>query len=57
LAVAQKVTKKAGATAVFCDASRVAKSPALLGFAGLRRQYIHVLLRKRGDPSPRPLRA
>jgi len=28
--------------------------PALLARAGLLRQYIHVLLRKRGDPSPRP---
>ena len=28
--------------------------PALLARTGLLRQYIHVLLRKRGDPSPRP---
>jgi hypothetical protein len=28
--------------------------PALLGAAGLLRQYVRVLLRNRGDPSPRP---
>ena len=28
--------------------------PALLARAGLLRQYIRVLLRQRGDPSPRP---
>ena len=31
---------------MFCRASCAAKSPALLGVAGLRRQYVHVLLRK-----------
>ena len=30
------------------------KSPALLGATGLLRQYVHVLLSNRGDPSPRP---
>jgi hypothetical protein len=39
---------------VFCRASCAAKSPALLAFAGSLRQYIPVLLRTRGDPSPRP---
>ena len=55
LAVAPKSNQKGLAPdAVFCRASCAAKSPALLAFAGLLRQYIHVLLRKRGDPSPRP---
>jgi len=49
-----KVTKRLGATAVIRFASCESNCPALLGVAGLRRQYIHVLLRKRGDPSPRP---
>ena len=35
-------------------ASCESDSPALLASAGLRRQYIPVLLRRRGDPSPRP---
>jgi hypothetical protein len=39
---------------VFRFASCESESPALLGAAGLLRQYVHVLLRKRGDPSPRP---
>jgi hypothetical protein len=39
---------------VFCRASCAAKCPVLLASAGLLRQYIPVLLRKRGDPSPRP---
>jgi len=30
------------------------KSPALLVATGLLRQYVHVLLSNRGDPSPRP---
>jgi hypothetical protein len=39
---------------MFCGASCAAKSPALLVAAGLLRQYVHVLLRNRDDPSPRP---
>ena len=41
-------------TTVVRFASCESNCPVLLGVAGLRRQYIHVLLRKRGDPSPRP---
>ena len=29
-------------------------TPVLLGAPGLLRQYVHVLLSNRGDPSPRP---
>jgi hypothetical protein len=38
------------------DASReISRSPLRFSPApGSRRQYIHVLLRERGDPSPRP---
>jgi len=39
---------------VLCGASCAAKCPVLLGATGLLRQYIHVLLSNRGDPSPRP---
>jgi hypothetical protein len=53
--IAQKVTKKARRRGRwFCRASCAAKSPALLADAGLLRQYIPILLRNRGDPSPRP---
>jgi len=40
--------------AVVWFASGEPNYPALLARTGLLRQYIHVLLRKRGDPSPRP---
>ena len=40
--------------AVVWFASGEPNFPALLARAGLLRQYVHVLLRKRGDPSPRP---
>jgi hypothetical protein len=40
--------------AVFCRASCAAIYPAHLAYAGVLRQYIRVLLRQRGEPSPRP---
>jgi len=40
--------------AVVWFASGEPNFPALLARAGLLRQYIRVLLRQRGDPSPRP---
>jgi hypothetical protein len=54
-AVPKKVTKKARHR-TRCPAAPRAPlgAPALLGWAGLLRQYAHVLLRKRGDPATAP---
>jgi len=49
-----KVAKRLGADRGVPIRVSESECPVLLAVAGSLRQYIHVLLRDRGDPSPRP---